>query len=61
MEQINLLKGTINVINGSQFYIVLDTTNFDPFVTPELYNQLPYVVPIGEVNEILTAATRNVL
>jgi len=61
MEQIDNLTGTIDVINDTQFYIDIDTTYFEPFITPGIYNQMPCVVPIGQINSMLTAATRNIL
>lgn len=69
MQQINTQTGTITVINTTQFSMDIDSTLYDPFVTPTVpgsgvirfTTQLPQVVPIGEVNEILTAATVNVL
>lgn len=62
MSQINQKKGTIVVLNDTQFSIDIDSTSFDPFVTPPgSPRQRPYVVPIGEVNSTLKAATRNVL
>lgn len=67
MQQINNQTGTISIVNSTQFYIDIDTTYYEPFVVPEedvtdrFTTQLPQVVPIGEVNSILTAATRNVL
>lgn len=67
MQQINNQKGTISVVNATQFYIDIDTTHYEPFVVPEedvtdrFTTQLPQVIPIGEVNSTLAAATRNVL
>ncbi len=69
MQQINGQTGSITVINATQFSITIDSTNYDPFVTPSVppsgvirfTTQLPQVVPIGEDNDILTAATVNVL
>lgn len=66
MQQIDNLQGTIDVINTTQFYIDIDTRTFDPFVTPpdtpiRWSRQRPQVVPIGEVNSTLDAATQNVL
>lgn len=65
MVQANQLYGTITVVNDTQFTITIDTTTFDPFVVPS-YNPGHFgtpaqVVPIGEVNELLTEATQNVL
>jgi len=61
MKQIDNLTGTIEVINDTQFYIDIDTTYFEPFVTPSIYYQVPCVVPIGQINSMLTASTRNIL
>jgi len=62
MGQIDGLTGTITVINTTQFSINIDTRAFDALVVPGApINQRAYVVPIGEINSILSAATRNVL
>ncbi len=66
MQQINNLTGAIDVISSTQFYIDIDTRTFDPFITPDptpirRNRQRPQVVPIGEVNSTLNAATQNVL
>ena len=65
MQQANGLKGVITVVDVTSFYIDIDTTYFDPFVMPAapppLVNTCAQVVPVGEVNEQLTQATRNVL
>ena len=62
MEQIDDQEGTITVLNDTQFSIDIDSTDFDAFVTPGgAPPQRPYVVPIGELNSQLNAATRNVL
>ena len=65
MQQINHLEGPITVVNDTQFTIPIDTSNFDPLVVPSanphgLYTP-PQVVPVGEVNELLTESTQNVL
>lgn len=65
MVQANELYGPITVINDTQFTIPINTTDFDAFVVPS-YNPGQFgtpaqSVPIGEVNEILTEATQNVL
>lgn len=65
MEQINGLVGTITVNGDTTFLIDIDTTGFDVFVIPS--SPLPQVdtcamvIPIGEVNSMLRAATKNVL
>ena len=65
MTQIDKLKGTITVLSSSTFSIDIDTTNFDAFIVPSNQpgnNFTPaQVVPVGEINEILTEATQNVL
>lgn len=65
MTQINQLEGPIVVVNDTQFRIPIDTTNFDAFVIPDRQPgnlaTPAQVVPFGEVNEILTMATQNVL
>ena len=71
MTQINQQQGEITVgPDPSSFTIDIDSTNYDAFVVPpdvELpdgtFTQTQYaqVVPVGEINAILTAATRNVL
>lgn len=65
MQQANQLSGPIKVINSTQFTMPIDTTQFDPFSIPQAIIGSFYtpaqVVPIGEVNDILTGATQNVL
>ncbi len=65
MVQANELYGPITVINDTQFTMPIDTTNFDAFVIPDYqpgnFGTPAQVVPIGEVNGILTQATQNVL
>ena len=61
MQQIDGLTGVVTVLNDTQFSLTIDTRGFDAFVTPGSPTQRPYVVPIGELNSILSAATRNVL
>ena len=65
MVQANQLYGPITVTSSSTFTIPIDTTNFDAFSVPA-YNPGHFgtpaqTIPIGEVNEILTEATQNVL
>ncbi len=70
MVQANHLEGEITVTAPTQFTITIDTTKFDAFVipTPDV-GRLPggqlteyaQVVPVGEINSILTASTVNVL
>jgi len=69
MYQLNQRKGTITVTGTDSFTIDIDTTNFDTFVVPTLATPPEFyltaktaqVVPIGEINSSLLAATQNVL
>jgi hypothetical protein len=64
MQQINQLYSDITVIDTTTFSINIDTTHFEPFSTPTAYlqaRQYCQVTPVGEINSILTAATKNVL
>jgi len=69
MTQANKLDGTILAVTDTTFDIDINTINFDAFVIPpnqvtlliDAQAQDAQVVPIGEVNELLTFAWRNVL
>lgn len=65
MVQANNILAPITVIDTSSFSVDVDGTNFDPFVIPSLTPMnigfVAQVIPVGEVNEILTEATQNVL
>lgn len=65
MVQVNQLEGVITVVNDTQFTITIDTTTFDAFVVPAYqpgaFGTPAQVVPVGEVNDLLTQATQNVL
>jgi|ERR1044072_58939 hypothetical protein len=65
MQQANGSSGTITVIDDTSFSIDIDTTYFDTFEIPgspgPFDNTCAQVVPIGEVNESLEQATRNIL
>lgn len=61
MQQINQQTGTIAVLTPTTFSIDINTLYFDAFTTPMNQQQCAQVVPIGEVNSILKAATVNVL
>ncbi len=61
MIQADQLKGEITVTGDTTFSVKIDSLAFDSFVTPASPQQYAHVVPIGEINEILTAATQNVL
>lgn len=65
MQQANQLTGAIIVVSPSVFTINIDTTLFDPFAIPvgvsPHVDTCAQVVPVGEINELLTEATRNIL
>lgn len=70
MHEANNLTGTITVNSPTTFLIDIDTTNFSAFIIPTApvgrlpagaLLQFPQVIPIGEINNILTEATQNVL
>lgn len=65
MPQANQLFGPILVLSSTTFSMPIDATQFEPFAIPVSPNPhidtCAQVVPIGEVNEILTAAVQNVL
>jgi hypothetical protein len=54
--------GEIVVISPTTFSVNIDTTSYTPFVIPSLaHYTCSQVIPIGEDNTLLTAATKNVL
>ena len=66
MVQANQAVGTIlSIPSPTTFTTNIDTTTYDTFTTPTPVGIQGYqdsqVVPIGEINDILTAATVNVL
>ena len=62
MIQIDQQFGPIVVLSPTTFSIAINSTHYDTFV-PALSTAafFPQAVPIGEVNEQLTAAVQNVL
>lgn len=64
MVQANKLYGSITVTGDMTFAIDIDTRSFDAFVVPSTFpqnKQFSQAVPMAENNNMLTAATRNVL
>jgi len=62
--QADSLYGVITVTGNTTFTIDIDTSKFDIYITPTTFPlnyQYPNVVPIGEINSMLTAAVQNVL
>ena len=64
MQQANQQTGAITVTGNTTFTMDINALSFDAFVLPTSFPpayQDAQVVPIGEVNETLRAATQNVL
>lgn len=64
MPQINQQFAPIVVTGSTTFTIAIDTTNYQPYAIPSPVPSgytCSQTVPIGEVNEILTAAVQNTL
>lgn len=65
MTQLDRKTGIVTVVDTTTFTVDIDTRKFDPFAIPGSPNPNEFtcaqVVPIGEINSILTSATRNVL
>ena len=64
MTQANQMFGPITVTGSTTFTIPIDTTYFDTFTVPTAFPpayQDSQAVPIGEDNDMLTAAVQNVL
>jgi hypothetical protein len=64
MQQINGQFGPIVVTGSTTFVIPIDSTNYDDYSPSVVYPQSAQygqVVPMAEVNQILTQAVQNVL
>jgi len=65
MQQGNKLKGEITVTGTDTFTINIDTRKFDAFAIPGVPgahdNTCAQVLPVGEANDVLSSAIRNVL
>lgn len=63
MQQMNGLVGDIIVTGPSSFSIDIDSSQFLPFsLTDKVHkSSCSLVVPVGEINSILTQSTRNIL
>lgn len=65
MVQLNQVTAPITVLTSSTFSMPIDATNLDPFVIPAIqpgnFGTVAQVVPVGEITEIVSQATRNVL
>ena len=65
MEEINGYVGVITVTGGDTFTVNVDSTRFNAFSIPAIpvpvwADTCAQVIPIGEVNDMITGATRNV-
>lgn len=61
MDQVSQKFGEIVVIDDTNFSISIDTTYFQPFVTPSSPSQFAQAIPTGEINSTVYLATKNVL
>lgn len=65
MQEINGMTGTITVTGDDTFTIDIDSTLFEPFAIPVTYpphvDICAQVIPIGEVNETLLWASKNIV
>ena len=65
MQQANQQTGSLRVTSPTSFTLPIDSSSFEPFslpVSPPPYvNTCAQVIPIGEDNNLLTAAVQNVL
>lgn len=61
MQQAQHATGPITVTGDTTFTMDLNTSTFDAFAVPSPQYQYAQVVPIGELNSMLTAAFQNVL
>lgn len=52
MQQLNMLMGAITIIDATNFNLFIDTTAFDPYVTPSTTPQTCQVVPVGDNSQI---------
>jgi hypothetical protein len=61
MYQANNLVGTITAINGLNFTLNLDSTQFDPFVIPFVTSEAPATIaPAGSRNLVYSNTTDTV-
>lgn len=62
MYQANQLFGPIMVVNGTQFYIAIDTSTFDVYNNPgNNLARAAMVVPIGEITSDFSSPFTNTL
>lgn len=61
MRQLHKRQAAITVTSDNTFTVPIETTNFDAFVVAADPALCAQVLPIGEVNSILTMAAQNVL
>lgn len=62
MEAIDRMITIVSPLNDTDFVTEINTLNLGTFnLAPPTGSLCPQVIPIGEINSILDAATRNVL
>lgn len=61
IPQLNKVTTEITVTGDDTFTIPIDTTTMFAFSLASPQKQYPQVLPTGEINSILSAATQNVL
>jgi len=64
ISQLDKYEGPITVLSDTTFSLDVDSTEFDTYTTPSAFpldRQYAQVVPTGEINSTLAAATDNVL
>jgi len=61
ITELNHVEAPITVLTNTTFSMPIDTINMSAYITPAGAEQFPQVVPTGEINSILYAATRNIL
>jgi len=59
MTQINGQDGVIVVLSSNSFSIDIDSTSYDPFVTPSEPLQCPRTIPVGEIGQTLASSNFN--
>jgi hypothetical protein len=61
ITELNHVEAPVTVLSNTTFSMPIDTTNMQAYTTPPAAEQFAQVVPTGEINSILYAATRNIL
>lgn len=59
MEQINQQIVEITAISDTSLTTNIDSSLYDPLITPSDIQQVPQIVPVGEIASTLEGATVN--